>query len=304
MEILTRSVKICLQPFRPVRGERTPRSARRVALAFAGTAALSLGIQGVMTAPIRAQSPKPNSVGAASGTQLQFDVASIKAASPDAPINSLVASPIITAPGRLSARNASLRDLIRGAYGLEDYQIAGGSASVLAARFDVEAKAAGRATANELRLMLQGLLADRFKLALHPEAKELAVYALTVGKDGPKLPALPTEAESASRRPNRVRLKDLPSLARFLAHYGSDKPVIDQTGLTGEFDLDLDLSGIRYTQASPPGGESSRDGGRDPGNVSDAIVGAVQNQFGLKLPPTKARVEILVVDHAEKPAGN
>jgi uncharacterized protein (TIGR03435 family) len=127
----------------------------------------------------------------------QFEVASIKAANPTAPRpGRLGAVPVVTSSGRLTARNAKLTELIKGAYAVEDYQVSGGPAWIDSARFDVEAKVGDRADRDQLLLMLRALLADRFKLALHRETKELAVYALVVAKGGPKFHALNADETS------------------------------------------------------------------------------------------------------------
>jgi uncharacterized protein (TIGR03435 family) len=148
------------------------------------------------------------------------------------------------------------------------------------------------------------MLAERFKLATHRETKELAVYALVVAKNGPKFHALKADeapcwpaCAGAPGKTDHLRQKDLAALAMFLTRLGSDKPVIDKTGLTGYFDLDLDMSKII---------ETAQSGGGPPTNESmfDAAVSAIQDELGLKLAPTKAPIEILVIDHAEKPSEN
>jgi len=140
----------------------------------------------LVRAPLtHAQSPAPRP---------QFEVASIKAAEPDTPRPGRLGSvQVVAGPGRLSARNAKLTELIKGAYGLEDYQVSGGPARIDSARFDVEARSSGGGNRERLLLMLRALLAARFKLATHRETKELVIYALTVAKGGPKFRALTAE---------------------------------------------------------------------------------------------------------------
>jgi uncharacterized protein (TIGR03435 family) len=117
----------------------------------------------------------------------EFEVASIRPVSPSTPAPGRLASvPIVTTPGRLTVHNANLKDLVKGAYGLEEYQVQGGPAWTLSARFDIEGKAAGPADGGQLLLMLRAMLADRCKLVVHRETKELAIYALVVAKNGPK----------------------------------------------------------------------------------------------------------------------
>lgn len=235
-----------------------------------------------------------------------FEVASVKASNPDAPRpGRLSAIQVATSSGRLSARNAKLTDLIKGAYALEDYQISGGPAWIADARFDVEAKSTDGANRDKLLSMLQTLLAERFKLATHRETKELSIYALVVAKSGPKFHALtPYEAQcwqgcvGSPAKTNHWREKELPSLATYLTRLGAERPVIDKTGLTGYFGLDFDMAKVME--------EASQSVGGTPTNASifDAMVNAVQDVLGLKLVLTKAPVEISVIDHAEKPSAN
>jgi uncharacterized protein (TIGR03435 family) len=237
--------------------------------------------------------------------QPRFEVASIKPADPAAPRpGRLGAVQVVTGAGRLTARNAKLTELIKGAYTLEDYQVSGGPAWIDSARFDVDAKSASGAGRDQLLLMLRALLADRFKLAVHRETRELAIYALVVAKGGPKFRALNADeaacwpgCAASPGKTNHWRQRDLPSLATYLTRLGSDRPVIDKTGLAGHFALDLDIETIMQ--------EAAQNGG-PPANVSifEATVNAIEDELGLKLTPTKAPIEILVIDHAEKPSAN
>jgi len=101
-----------------------------------------------------------------------------------------------------------------------------------------------------------------------------------------------------ARQNDHLRQKDLPSLATYLTRLGADTPVIDKTGLTGYFGLDLDMSKIME--------EAAQSGGGSPTNTSlfEATVNAIQDELGLRLVSTKAPVEILVIDHVEKPPEN
>lgn len=245
------------------------------------------------------------SIGSGQRPAPQFEVASIKASNPSAPRpGRLGAIPVLTSSGRLTARNAKLTELIKGAYAVEDYQVSGGPAWIDSAGFDVEAKSTDRANRDQLLLMLRPLLADRFKLAIHRETKELAVYALVVAKNGPKFHALSADEAScwpgcaaSPGKTNHLRQRDLPSLATYLTRLGSDRPVIDKTGLTGYFSLDLDMSKIMSEAAQS--GEPPSNGG-----IFEATVNSIQDELGLKLSPTRAPIEMLVIDHAEKLTGN
>src|ERR1035441_258100 len=175
----------------------------------------------------------------------RFEVASIKAANPSAPRGGrLAAPPINTKPGLLTARNATLKQIIRGAYTLENYQIWGGPGWVDSAGFDVDGKSTDSAGRDQLLLMLRALLADRFQLPFHPEKKELAGYDLVVGKGGPKFHELKPGGDSGPGKRDHMRLKDPASLATYLTRLSSDQPVIDKTGLTGQFDIGMAVSKI------------------------------------------------------------
>jgi uncharacterized protein (TIGR03435 family) len=148
--------------------------------------------------------------------------------------------------------------------------------------------------------MLQSLLADRFKLRFHREMREIPVYELVAAKNGPKLKESAPTAESMGRMTvngrnyqasiPKARMDDV---VQAIGNSFLDRPVLDKTGLTGTYDLKL-----TYTPDIP----SNRKGDPDPNDIS--IFTAVQEQLGLKLEPTKALVEILVVDHVEKPIEN
>ena len=276
---------------------------KKLALAVTGMAALAIPVAiGVINAPvIRAQS-RPASTP-------QFEVASIKPSDPSAPPRGRlsIAVPVVTSPGRLTVRNANLKELINGAYVLEDYQVSGGPSWITSARFDVEAKATAAANRDQLLLMLRALLADRFKLAVHRETKELPIYALVVAKNGPKFHALTaTEASCwplcAGPRTNHMPFKDLPALAAYLTRLGSSpaqpgRPVIDKTGLRGDFSIDVDMSkvfAILGRDGEPTTNES----------MYQATVSFVEDELGLRLESQKAPVDILVIDHVERPSEN
>jgi uncharacterized protein (TIGR03435 family) len=168
---------------------------------------------------------------------------------------------------------------------------------------DVEAKTSAGADRAQLLNMLQVLLAERFRLAVHRETKDIAVYALVVAKGGPKFHALSAKeaacwpaCEGSPGKMNHLRQSDLPTLASYLTRLGSDLPVIDKTGLAGRFGLDLDMGKIM--EAAQSGGPPTNAG------IYDATVNAMQDEPGLKLTPSKAPVEMLVIDRAEKPSEN
>ena len=148
--------------------------------------------------------------------------------------------------------------------------------------------------------MLQTLLGDRFKLTFHREQREMPVYALAVAKNGPKFKesapdADPIQHHSMNGRNNVITMPKatMDDVTAAIANAFLDRPVVDRTGLTGTYDIKL-----TYT----PETRANREAGPDPTDIS--VFTAVQSQLGLKLEAQKAMVEILVVDHVEKPSGN
>jgi uncharacterized protein (TIGR03435 family) len=163
--------------------------------------------------------------------------------------------------------------------------------------YDVVATAGGTPTRDEFRRMMQTLLADRFQLRIHREMKEMPVYALVVGKNGPKLSASTPDAKSMfhlslqgrnyQHTMPKATMDDL--VESILNSAGLDRPVLNQTGLTGTYDINL-----TYTP------EFKLSNG--PEDIS--IFTAVQEQLGLKLIQQRSAVEMLVVDEVQKPSAN
>jgi uncharacterized protein (TIGR03435 family) len=142
---------------------------------------------------------------------------------------------------------------------------------------------------DQLRLMLQSLLAERFKLALHRDQKEEQVYVLTVSKGGPKFHESKGDG-SSSMMPGRfgftAQRTSMPQLAEYLA-IPMRRPVLDRTGLTGRYDFAVDLT--PYTT-----------GNAQPQDMAGMVLTAVQDQLGLKLESQKGPLAFLVVEHAER----
>jgi uncharacterized protein (TIGR03435 family) len=198
----------------------------------------------------------------------------------------------------------TVRGLIMWAYNLKNWQVSGPAqpSPVGDTFYDVVAKAEGDGTPTreEFRQMLQLVLADRFKLKVHREMREMPVYALVVGKNGPKFKESAPDASPGSHLAVKGRNYEWTSpkasmddIVGGVANSFPDRPVVDRTGLTGTYDVKM-----TYT----PDIRSNRTAEPDPNDIS--IFTAVQEQLGLKLEPQKAMIEILVVDHAEKPSEN
>jgi uncharacterized protein (TIGR03435 family) len=262
----------------------------------AGIAAAMLW--GVLAARLSSQATTPTA-------QPTFDVASVKPHL-SGESQSMVAQP----GGRFVATNVPLRLLIRTAYQLQDDQISGEPEWVNAERFDIVAKSDAPEALPRLVSMLQSLLAERFKLVVHREMKELPVFALSVAKRdstlGPKLrPTTCPDIEVDLGRPQpctnvstgrgELRLRGMPfgQFLPFLAPY-VNRVIVDRTGLSARYDIDLNWTPDRLPQAAPPDAATA-----DPNAVS--IFTAIQEQLGLKLEPARAPVEVLVIDRVQRP---
>ncbi len=201
-------------------------------------------------------------------------------------------------PDSVTMRNVSFRSSIRWAYHVMDYQITGPD-WLATERYDIAAKSAAQVTEDQLRVMLQALLAERFKLALHRQTKELPAYVLVVGKNGPKFKESITDGES-SVQPDERRLQvtvqrtPVSQLVDGLSNI-LRAPVIDQTGLKGKYDITINVA--KYI----PDMESARKGeGGAPMDPIPIIMNGIQEELGLKLESRKLPLDLLIIDHAEK----
>jgi uncharacterized protein (TIGR03435 family) len=201
-------------------------------------------------------------------------------------------------PGRLTYTNVSLQDCILAAYGMKVYQVSG-PGWLDADRYDIAAKAADAAPEARIMRMLQTLLAERFQLKVHHESKDLTVYGLVVAKNGPKLQAGDSQAAPKmdfTSLPGAISFHNysMAALAEQLSGriFGLEHPVIDQTGLDGAYNLTLKLAdSIADLKRAAEKGDYP------------PVFSIIQEQAGLRLAGTRAPVQILVVDHAEKAPG-
>jgi uncharacterized protein (TIGR03435 family) len=233
-----------------------------------------------------------------------FDVATIKRSDPNISSGTFFA----IRGSHIIAVNTNGNDLVSLAYGLHTKQIVDGPSWLLTARFDIEGvpDVEGRPNHDQVKLMIQKLLATRFKLAVHHEQRELAVYAIIIGKNGPKLaktdrkPSDNTTFSYTNRVVLTVRNATMADFAHGMQASFMDRPVVDQTGLTDRYDFLL-----KWT----PDGSQSGLGEKMPPPADDAnappgLYTAIQEQLGLKLVSTKAPVDVLVIDHIEMPSEN
>jgi uncharacterized protein (TIGR03435 family) len=219
-----------------------------------------------------------------------FEVASIRPAQPAKPRIDL-------APGSITMRSYGLRACIQWAYNVQDVQV-DGPGWLNEAQFDIVAKAAGPATEAEMRVMMQTLLADRFKLALHRETREVPTLVLSVAKNGHKLQPVETQ-DPPSFQTGKLNLTGKGATVAQLAEFFSRelrKPVIDQTGLTGRYNYFLDINAYVTEEIR----KSEGPGGGGPPEAPSIIAQALQAQLGLRLESKKMPVEVLVIDRIEK----
>lgn len=211
------------------------------------------------------------------------------------------------------ARNSSLESLIAFAYQIDNFQFSGAPDWLDSERYDIEAKASEDLTSASMRPRLQALLEDRLQLKFHHETKEEAVYALLAGKTGklpdagecstppgtPPPPARPGQPPppgcgSLAMLRGRIIAEKVP-IARLVAALASltERRVLDETNLTGKYDIDL-----RYAPAMDTPGQTQADPN------SPSLFTALQEQLGLKLESKKGPVEMFVIDHVERPSEN
>jgi uncharacterized protein (TIGR03435 family) len=255
----------------------------------------------------------------------QFEVASVK------PSLSNSIAYVRPLPGRLTA-DASLQILMQYAYGFQPFQIMNAAGRIQPERYQIDAKADANASRDQMFLMLQSLLEDRFHLKTHRETRELPVYSLVAARGGLKLSppkeggcersagdALPEWAGGRMAVPGELppgkglcgsvglnlgptgaRMQGekiaMPELIRRLSLI-FDRSVVDKTSFEGLFDLQLDFVPDETTPAIPaPPPDSPING--------PSLLKALQQQLGLQLESTKGPVQVIVVDHAEPPSGN
>jgi uncharacterized protein (TIGR03435 family) len=233
----------------------------------------------------------------------QFEVATIKPSDPDK-----CCGRTYRRDGKqFTTHNTYLRWLIQWAYGVQANQIVGGPGWMDMDRYDVvgEIKGTGAPTDREWRVAVQNLLADRFQLKFHHEIKEMPAYALTIARGGAKLTKSDPQKNPVPRimfggagghtmngTGRDVTLKDFMGEVQRLA---LDRPVVDRTGITGTYDIEL-----AFTRE-----DSNSLGMRQlPDSAAPNLFTALEQQLGLKLEGVKAPVDVLVIDRAEPPSEN
>jgi uncharacterized protein (TIGR03435 family) len=226
----------------------------------------------------------------------RFEVASIKSTPPDQWNGSSGGN---AGKGKYMMHNRTLKTYIMRAYFVGPNQIVGGPPWLDSDRFDINAKADQPIDDDEaLMAMLRTLLAQRCKLAIHHESKPIEAYALEVAKSGPMLEKAVDSPASATTDSGHGRIDArVISMKRFaeVLSRQMDLPVVDQTGLEGEFNLRLKWSPESDQPVKP---------GQLPSIDSRLSVFTAIQQLGLRLQARKTPVDVLVIDHVEMPSEN
>jgi uncharacterized protein (TIGR03435 family) len=233
------------------------------------------------------------------GQNPAFDVASVRVSQSDGEHRGPREN-IQVSPDGVIMRSVSMRNCTRWAYHVTPYQVTGPD-WINSQRYDINAKAAGQMSEDQLRVMMQTLLSERFKMEAHRQTKEMQAYLLQVGKNGIKVKESGTDGE-IDVKPDQQRMSvsiqraTMSHLIDVLANVFR-APIIDQTGLAGKYDVTVnmakyipDMSGGRG-----PGGEPAA-----PPDPQAIIMRGLQEELGLKLEPKKMAVDLVIIDHAEK----
>jgi uncharacterized protein (TIGR03435 family) len=228
-----------------------------------------------------------------------FEVATIKPSRPEERLAMLVKG------HQFITTASSLYDLIAFAYGLHARQVTNVPAWLETERYDVTAQSGSeeQPKGERLRVMVQKLLADRFKLSFHREKKELPAFTITVGKAGIKI----AQSSDPNGTPGVgfsgpgamiVKSATISDFAGFMQRYVMDRPVVDQTHLAGKYDFTLNWT-ANETQFEGRAFEPPN----QTGDAADLFT-EIQEQLGLKLESAKVPVEVLIIDRIEKPSDN
>ncbi|MBZ5636164.1 MAG: TIGR03435 family protein [Acidobacteriia bacterium] len=250
--------------------------------------------------------PSPPPVRMAANANPAFEVATIRPSDPARP------GQIITLRGaEVITTNVTVHDLINLAYWLHPKQLTGGPAWTESDKFDLAGKpdALGQPNVDQMKMMIQKLLADRFQLKFHFEKRDLSVYAIGIAKTGAKIiksqddpKGIPGWSFGRTASGTRITFRNAPlSQIAAVLQNSLDKPVVDQSGLSERYDFTLtftpDPAQAALIGGPPPPAADNPDAAPD-------LFTAFQQQLGLKLESTKAPVDVMVIDKVEKPSEN
>ena len=209
---------------------------------------------------------------------------------------------------RYVLRTATMADLIATAYGVDGTYVQGGPRWLERDRYDITGKLPPDSSKSSQKQMLQALLAERFKLVVHTGSKPLPAYVLSVAKGGSKL--MPSESKgplggmffgaAQGGLSLRVQNSTISDLAQLMQVTLVDRPIVDQTGLTGRYDTVLTF----MPDESQFNGHPPQIKVPDGVEAAPSLFEALPEQLGLKLTPEKTQVTVMVIDHAQKPSAN
>ena len=299
----------------------------------------------VLLAATAAFAQTPPAAPAAAPPDARFDVASIKPSNPD-PNNPLggLALPLMLPGGRFTATNTPVRMLVMMAYELQqDAQLVGGPPELMTAKYDITAKTAGNVALKQKDLspLLRSLLADRFKLKVHTESRELPLYDLVLARDDKRLgpdirpsksdcaradelvaeqsaaiaqgdlssavgkPRPCTVATDPTGGPTNIMLRgdgqEMRQIAEFLSQL-TGRTVRDKTGLTGRYDFDMRMDlQAVLALAQRMGANIPAAAANIPQSDGSSVMTALNEQLGLKLESVRAPVTVVIIDSVEAP---
>jgi uncharacterized protein (TIGR03435 family) len=244
-----------------------------------------------------AQNPTPaplKPIGA--GSQPSLGVATIKPHDPNDPCRGC--SGFTTDGSRMTIHNKGISNLIQVAYSINPRQLVGAPEWIFREAFDIVLTTGtpGEPSSAQWQDALQHLLAERFNLKIHHDTRALPVFAIEIAKGGPKIKTSgpdekPDGDDMRNGQDQTVKLTSA-SMCDFairMQHF-ADRPVVDHTGLTGRYNFALHYTVDESRTADP--------------NAPPELFTAVQEQLGLKFRPTKAPVDVLVIDHIDRPSEN
>jgi uncharacterized protein (TIGR03435 family) len=199
-----------------------------------------------------------------------------------------------TQPGHLLMKDVTVQTCVKWAYGVQRSQVIG-PAWIESEHFDIDAKADDPVDVPQLKLMLQMLLADRFKLTFHREKKELKGFVMTVAKSGSKMrPSPPDVAHYWQNSANGTVATGI-TMQEFTDYIAGpmEAPILNETDLPGKYDFTLDFTNYLTPDMHAMTGEAT-----------GILIAALQGELGLKLEGRKAMFDVMVIDHVEKPSDN
>lgn len=305
---------------------------KKLLLSAAGVAAIALPITFGLAKPAHPQSQASGQDASAKTFAFTRGYQQVSV-TPGESGNGVIQTRLIFTPDSLRAKNLTLQELLKLAYGVQASQISGGPDWIGSAMFNVDAKL-DESTVAELKklspeqqkmerdLMFQNLLADQFKIALHRESRLLPGYTLVIAKNGPKVqPAKPGDTY-----PNGIKGPDGLPAGPHKFNFGTDgvivqalpmsfvannlaihlgKPVVDRTGLTGDYDFTLKFSPESVTTVHDHGPNGAMETTMPVNSLSAhnaMLLSAVEEQLGLKLEEQTIPLPVLVIDRAENPS--